>query len=438
MTSETTSLEALRRSGALAGVALDALPATSVVVFDHDLRFVLSAGEALRSHGYDPERMRGQRLEEAVPAPVAEELEPHYRAALRGEHRTFLHETRAGDRCFEVTVTPVRHEGEIAGGMVIARDISAQRAAEHARAETERRFHDARRVAEAAGRAADAQFRAAFDRAPIGMALVAPDGAWLRVNPALCAILGYSQEALLERRFQDITHPDDPDADLELARRVLDGRIPSYQMEKRYLHADGSVVWAQLSVSLVRDEEDRPLHFVSQVTDISDRKHLEAELRRLATHDDLTGLHNRHAFEREIERQLRRVKRYGEQCAVLIADLDDFKSVNDTLGHHAGDELLRHVAGLLTRRLRESDVVARLGGDEFAVLLAHSDLAAAEALARALEAELAGHPLRIDGTEVVAHASIGAAALDADVAPEDALRHADRAMYAVKRARRTA
>jgi diguanylate cyclase (GGDEF)-like protein len=209
-------------------------------------------------------------------------------------------------------------------------------------------------------------------------------------------------------------------------------------MEKRYLHADGSVVWAQLSVSLVRDDEGRPLHFVSQVTDISERKRLEAELRRLATHDDLTGLHNRRAFEREIERQLRRVKRYAEQGAVLLADLDDFKSVNDTLGHHAGDELLRHVAALLTRRLRESDIVARLGGDEFAVLLTHTDLAAAEALARSLEAELAGHPLRIDGAEVVAHASIGAAALDADVTPEDALRHADRAMYAVKRARRLA
>jgi diguanylate cyclase (GGDEF)-like protein/PAS domain S-box-containing protein len=438
MTSDPTALEALRRSGALAGVALDALPATSVIVFDHDLRFVLTAGEALRSHGYDPEKMRGRRLEEAVPERLAEVLAPHYRAALRGEDRTFLQEASRTERCFEVTVTPVRHEGEIVGGMVIARDITAQRAAERAREESERRYRDARRLAEAAGRAADAQFRAAFDRAPIGMALVAPDGAWLRVNPALCAILGYSHEALLEKRFQDLTHPDDLDADLELVRRVLDGRIPSYQMEKRYLHADGSVVWAQLSVSLVCDEEGRPLHFVSQVTDISDRKHLEAELRRLATHDDLTGLHNRRAFEREIERQLRRVKRYGEQCAVLLADLDDFKSVNDTLGHHAGDELLRHVAELLTRRLRESDVVARLGGDEFAVLLAHTDLAAAKALARALEGELAAHPLRVEGTEVVAHASIGAAALDADVAPEDALRHADRAMYAVKRARRLA
>ena len=546
MTSEATSLEALRRSGALAGVALEALPATSVIVFDHDMRFVLTAGQALRSHGYDPERMRGRRLDEAVPARLAEQLAPHYRAALRGEHRTFQHEVPGSELCFEVSVTPVEHDGEIVGGMVIARDVSAQRAAERARAESERRYRElaehasdvvtragpddvyryvspsakqrygwtpeqmvgravtdflhptdharhaevraalaagadeqvaecrvaratggwvwvelhytverdadgaprevqaaarditARKVAEAAGRAADAQFRAAFDSAPIGMALVAPNGAWLRVNPALCAILGYSHEELRERRFQDLTHPDDLDADLELVSRVLDGRLASYQMEKRYLHADGSVVWAQLSVSLVRDDEGRPLHFVSQVTDISERKRLEAELRRLATHDDLTGLHNRRAFEREIDRQLRRVRRYGEQCAVLLADLDDFKSVNDTLGHHAGDELLRHVAGLLTRRLRDSDIVARLGGDEFAVLLAHTDLAAAEALARALEAELAGHPLRIDGTEVVAHASFGAAVLDADVTPEDALRHADRAMYAVKRTRRLA
>ncbi len=502
MTSEATSLEALRRSGALAGVALEALPATSVIVFDHDMRFVLTAGQALRSHGYDPERMRGRRLDEAVPARLAEQLAPHYRAALRGEHRTFEHEVPGSELCFEVSVTPVEHDSEIVGGMVIARDVSAQRAAERARAESERRYRELaehasdvvtragpddvyryvspsakqrygwapdqmvgravtdflhptdharhaevraalaagadEQVAEAAGRAADAQFRAAFDSAPIGMALVAPNGAWLRVNPALCAILGYSHEELRERRFQDLTHPDDLDADLELVSRVLDGRLASYQMEKRYLHADGSVVWAQLSVSLVRDDEGRPLHFVSQVTDISERKRLEAELRRLATHDDLTGLHNRRAFEREIDRQLRRVRRYGEQCAVLLADLDDFKSVNDTLGHHAGDELLRHVAGLLTRRLRDSDIVARLGGDEFAVLLAHTDLAAAEALARALEAELAGHPLRIDGTEVVAHASFGAAVLDADVTPEDALRHADRAMYAVKRTRRLA
>jgi diguanylate cyclase (GGDEF)-like protein/PAS domain S-box-containing protein len=254
----------------------------------------------------------------------------------------------------------------------------------------------------------------------------------------MCEIVGYSSGELLSRRFQDVTHPDDVDADVANLQAVLDGRTASYQMEKRYVRADGTDVWTLLAVSLVRDGAGQPLHFVAQIQDISQRRHLEAELRRLADRDDLTGLYNRRFFTRQLAHQLRRTRRYGEDAAVLLVDLDGFKRVNDTLGHHAGDELLRHVARVLNTRLRESDIVARLGGDEFAVLLPLATAERAHQAAELLERELRKSPIEVEGAVLTAGASIGVAELTPDLEAEDALRLADRAMYAVKRGRRAA
>jgi PAS domain S-box-containing protein len=136
-----------------------------------------------------------------------------------------------------------------------------------------------RRRAEAVLRESEERFRSAFDFAAIGMALVAPDGRFLKVNRALCDMLGRSETDLLCLTFQLITHPEDLAADVEQVARVLTGEVPTYQMEKRYLHADGHVVWVQLNVSLVRDLSGRPLYFVSQILDINDRKRVEGELR---------------------------------------------------------------------------------------------------------------------------------------------------------------
>ena len=136
-----------------------------------------------------------------------------------------------------------------------------------------------RRRAEAILRESEERFRSAFDFAAIGMALVACDGRFLKVNRALCEIVGRSETDLLRCSFQAITHPEDLATDEEQVRRVLAGEVPTYQLEKRYLHADGHVVWVQLNVSLVRDLVGRPLYFVSQVLDITDRKRVEGELR---------------------------------------------------------------------------------------------------------------------------------------------------------------
>ncbi|HEX4010682.1 MAG TPA: PAS domain S-box protein [Solirubrobacteraceae bacterium] len=124
----------------------------------------------------------------------------------------------------------------------------------------------------------EARFRETFDEAPIGVALVGVNGRFLEVNRALCEILGYPPDALLELSFQQITHPDDLDADLALVRQVLAGEIPTYQMEKRYFHRRGHVIWVKLSVSLIRDETGTPLHFVSHVEDITPAKAAESEL----------------------------------------------------------------------------------------------------------------------------------------------------------------
>ena len=126
-------------------------------------------------------------------------------------------------------------------------------------------------------------FRSAMEHAAIGKALVAPDGRWLKVNPALCRIIGYSEEELLASDFQSITHPDDLEADLDNVHRVLRGEIDTFQMEKRYVHKDGHIIWALLSVSLVRSLQGEPRFFISQIQDITDRKRAEREIRRLNT-----------------------------------------------------------------------------------------------------------------------------------------------------------
>ncbi len=137
-----------------------------------------------------------------------------------------------------------------------------------------------RRLAEERVRESEERFSGAFEHAAIGMALVAPEGRWLRVNRALCTLVGYTREELLTKTFQDITHPDDLAADLENVRRMLAGDIETYQMEKRYVHKSGRVVWILLTVSMVRDDQNQPLCFVSQIQDISEHKQSGAALER--------------------------------------------------------------------------------------------------------------------------------------------------------------
>jgi diguanylate cyclase (GGDEF)-like protein len=214
----------------------------------------------------------------------------------------------------------------------------------------------------------------------------------------------------------------------------MNGAIRSYRVEMRHLNAGGDIVWANVSVSLVRDASQQPLHFIVQVEDISSRKLMEERLRRLADFDSLTGVRNRRQFERDLFLQVGNCQRYGEQAALLMIDLDDFKRINDTYGHRVGDAVLKQVASAIRRRLRSTDIVARLGGDEFAVLLPDTPLAGATALAENLRAAL--HEEQNRQLLRFVTASFGTAERRAGADGDDFVREADDALYSAKRSGR--
>jgi diguanylate cyclase (GGDEF)-like protein/PAS domain S-box-containing protein len=276
-------------------------------------------------------------------------------------------------------------------------------------------------------RGSEATFEAVFDNAPIGIAVVGLDGTFQRVNEALCRITGYPRQELTALRFQDITHPDDVDIDVNEATRLLEGEISSYQMDKRYYAKDGHLIWVHLSGSIVRERDGQPLHFIAHIEDISARKRDDDLLRRQATRDPLTGVFNRSRFDEELARYRALARRhdYEDEAAVFIIDVDGLKHVNDQKGHAAGDEYLKSVAETISRRLRLSDVFARIGGDEFAVLLPHTSAAQAQQVARALSERVKANS---PGSVCIGIGMLRPGQMD------DALERADQAMYLAKRA----
>jgi diguanylate cyclase (GGDEF)-like protein/PAS domain S-box-containing protein len=266
------------------------------------------------------------------------------------------------------------------------------------------------------------------------------DGYFKQVNPAFERTLGYSEEELLGRPFVEFVHPDDRDSTGEEAGAITGGGGGTVQFQNRYLDKGGEVHWIEWTSVGVPDED--LIYAVAR--DITDRKVLEQELELLSRSDPLTGVFNRRRFDEALETQLAYARRYGRGGALLIADLDRFKQINDEFGHAAGDEALRAVARVLAANLRQTDtlardaggLVARLGGDEFALLLPEVDASAAESVAERLVEALAAERLEIDGRELRLGISVGVATFDENGCPpaKDLLAAADRAMYVVKAA----
>jgi diguanylate cyclase (GGDEF)-like protein/PAS domain S-box-containing protein len=397
------------------------LPGTAVFLVDRNLELEFATGKALAAGGAAPGTLIGGHARAVLPEPHASAVVEACAAALAGEERGFDVVSAEHGLALWVRTSPLRSSDEgIVGAMLIAQDV-------HERVEREREIGEAQE-----------RFRRAFEDAPIGMAVADLEGIYLEVNQALCAITGYSPDVLCGMSFAAITHPDDLASDHAEIAALLDGELSTAVKEKRYLRADGSIVWVTRTSTLVRDATGAPLHFLDQVQDVTERRRFEHELRHLADHDPLTGLFNRRRFEQELDRQVGEVARYGPRGALLVLDLDHFKYVNDALGHHAGDELILAVAATLRSRLRETDILARLGGDEFAVLLPNVDELGARHVAAELvrairdDALSAGPKRRSRVT-----ASVGVAPFRAgDGTGEELLIAADLAMYDAKEAGR--
>ncbi|EHB55028.1 diguanylate cyclase/phosphodiesterase with PAS/PAC and GAF sensor(s) [Mycolicibacterium rhodesiae JS60] len=272
------------------------------------------------------------------------------------------------------------------------------------------------------------RFELALAHSPIGMAVVGLDGSFLRTNRALRAMLGYSKWELEELTFQEITHPDDLDADVALLRECLEGRRRSYRIDKRYIASDGSIVWGALTVVIVHAPRDRPRYFVSQIVDVTTDRIREADLARQATTDPLTAIANRSAGWNRLEQLQASAAGYG----VLFCDIERFKAVNDQYGHRAGDRLLVEVACRLREAVGDGNMVARWGGDEFLIITESVDESALTRLADQITRDLDRVPATLgEGTQVAVGLTIGCAAhRPGDGRTVDTvLDLADRAMY---------
>lgn len=282
---------------------------------------------------------------------------------------------------------------------------------------------------------ADRRFELALAHSPIGMAVVGPDGTFMRTNRALRTMLGYSKRELEALTFQEITHPDDLDADVALLTECLQGRRRSYRIDKRYITANGRTVWGALSVVSVHAARDRLQYFVSQIVDVTAERVREADLTRQAATDPLTGLANRYAGWSRLEE----LEANGAGYGVLFCDIERFKAVNDRYGHRAGDHLLIAVADRLRTATADDGLVVRWGGDEFLVITHFGGEPELARLAERITEHLHNTPVILDdGVEVPVRLTVGSAGhRPGDTGSIDSvLDHADHAMYGKRRHRR--
>lgn len=245
-------------------------------------------------------------------------------------------------------------------------------------------------------------------------------------------IYGFTQSEFLKipTLWLDVIHPDDKDGVRKKLRKLKAG--DKLIIEHRIIRADLKIRWVAVRLTVVLDPSDKVEKVIGVVFDITERKHMEDQLKQLAYHDELTDLPNRTSLKKHLKKAMARSKRHEHDLSVMFIDLDGFKNVNDTLGHDAGDELLKEVSARLDDIVREEDLVARHGGDEFIVVFEDTGEIEVESIARRIVDGLSA-PYEIGGETASISPSIGISIYPRDGEDSDILIHnADKAMYAVK------
>ena len=396
---------------------------------DHEGRQTLANRKYVEITGYSPEEARGfTHLETTLPEEmplinqqVANALSDNGVEMMEYEKR-FLRKD-GSTAWVRVTGRGMRDDhGKVQWGIVLYEDIVERKRAQEALQQSEEKF------------------RATFENAPLGIAECDIAGRFIDVNAKLSELLGFTKDELAALTFADVTHPGDMEETLANLQRLATGGSHSYVMEKRYIRKDRSFLWVNVTASLA-SVHGKPPYLIVTVEDITKRRIAEEDLKTAmelsyhqANHDRLTGLANRASFADRLNEAVAYAKRDGHLVALHMLDLDRFKSINDTLGHHVGDLLLKDVAKRIRSHVRATDLAARLGGDEFVVIQSHlAAPSAAGVVAQKLVDDLK-RSFILDDQEVQSGASVGIAIYPDDAEdPKDLMKYADLALYDAKR-----
>jgi len=401
-------------------------PHPMYVASTQTLAFLAVNRAAVAQYGYTQDEFLNMSLVDIRPTEDADRLRNTIRRAptLDGSHGVWRHRRKDGSLLdVEVTTQELTFHGQSAV-VVLAVDVTAQQRMEEALRRSEQRYRDL------------------FENAWEPIATVDLEHTITEVNAAFAGMLGYSREELLGSNIGTYMTSASREHAIVERDRKLAGEAKGSRYEQEFIAKDGRSMILEVSTRVI-EEDGQPIGVQGTCRDITARAEAEAELRRLAEvnrrqalHDGLTGLANRSHFREQVEHELAACRRTGRELAVLLIDLDRFKEINDTLGHHYGDLLLVELARRLETVLRRTDTVARLGGDEFGMLLTHLEDSRRDTelvLARTLEA--LEQPFVVNGLPLSVDLSIGITFSPADGdTVELLLKRADVAMYVAKEA----
>jgi len=380
---------------------------------------ILDINEAfLTASGFSYDELVGHRVAELpIFANQGQLEEATKRVMAEGSYQNieFTFMTKAG-RAFPalVSATVVELQGQKTL-VCIAKDNTVQR-------ETEAKL-----------RGSEERFRGAFENAPIGMLLVDLQGNIFQANHFALATLGYREDELLGSHMSRLVPSEDRPDLRNVFARLRQHYTSANRAERRMLSQTGVEIWTNFHIVLQRGEADKPLYYIVQLADITDLKHSQARMERMAFYDTLTDLANRRLFGNRLEHSIQHALRAGTRAALLYLDLDQFKRVNDTLGHEAGDELLVAVARRLVDCVRKEDTVARPGGDEFTILLYDIQTPSDAGTVAEKILEQLRKPVMISGHQLVVTTSIGITIIPDDSVEANILtKNADLAMYRAK------
>src|SRR5271157_1764207 len=391
----------------------------SIYMVDRKCRYLFMNNQHLSRLSLPAEQIIGKRYSE-FHSPEQDKVfvETVNKVFSTGESVQHEHRSQRDKRYFLRTFSPVRDHGpneEITCVVIISTDITEHRLAEEAIRESEEKY------------------RTIIENIEDGYHELDFSGNIVFFNDALLKMLGYSRDEFAGMNYHNLTDEETARQMSQVCDEVYKTGKPSRGIEIEVMKKDGTMRVVEISVSLILDAKGQEVGFRNLVRDVTERKKTEETIRRLAYHDPLTGLPNRLLFTDRLNMAITRAKRNKQYLAVMMLDLDYFKDINDTLGHHMGDRLLQAVGSRLTELLRKGDTIARMGGDEFLILLPEiNNVGVTTTIAQKI-VESFQSPFIIDDRKLRITTSIGIAIYpDVSDDVETLIKNADIAMYRAK------